>query len=236
METLGKKIAEVIANVSHPPQSGTHDYMGYDYSTRDDIFGVIREELASRGVVALPSVELLNLDECGKTSKGRVQYRALVNVTVQLVCGETGESTTQKWCGEAITTEDKGIPAAATQAIRFWAVNTFMLLDGSDEQIYGNPGTQKGRSQTSNHNINRRQSPPSEEDDRARIANRLRQLDFNDKQIASFGNYIASVEEVGNFDDVPATRVRVWADQVCSTGDDEVRNRILNALQQDQAA
>lgn len=229
MKTLANKIADVIRSVKAPAQSGYHTFNRFHYSTRDDIFMAIRGELASRGVAAIPSVELLSLESAGETKRGGSQMRALVRVTMTLIDSESGETLTQQWVGEAVTSDDKGIQGAATQAIRFWAVNTFMLCDGSDEQIYDKPGTQ-ATAPAKNHQVKREEAPPA--DPRRALVKRLYDLGLSEEQAKLFGGFIAKHENVESARQVSDARMRMWLDRLKSKADDDARQSVLSALEQ----
>lgn len=224
MKNLAKKISEVIAAVKHPPQSGHNKFHGYSYSTRDDIFGVIRHELAARGVAVLPEVVEV-IREGGDKVGGMT--RIIVKLRVTLADGESGETATQAWEGESHTKDEKGVQQAVTQALRFWAVNTFMLLDGSDEQMYGQPGTQT--SQTHAQPVHRQSAPPA--DPREGLRKRLAALNFNSEAFARFGAYIARVERVAAFEDVPRSRLNVWLNRMSLTDDVQAAAKIKQILE-----
>jgi hypothetical protein len=224
--SLARKISEVTAAVKHPPQSGFHKFNKFHYSTRDDIFGVIRGELAQRKVAVLPSILSVRHEDTGRTTKsGNPISRIVVRVSVALVDSESGEEFEQTWEGESHTDDDKGVQQAVTQALRFWATNTFMLLDGSDEQLHGNAGTQ-------NETVHR-QSADSPADT---IKARLKRLGFSDQQQNGFLQFIATTENVGSIADVHPGRLQMWASRMNASPDNEARDKVLNVLNEQEAA
>ncbi|MFU8807231.1 MAG: ERF family protein, partial [Bradymonadaceae bacterium] len=215
--SLAKKIAEVMLAVKSPPQTGRNKFLGYQYSTRDDIFGVIRGELGKRGVAVLPEVLSVVREPTGRTTKsGAETMRVNVEMAVTLIDGESGEERRQLWAAEAQTEDEKGVPQAITQGLRFWAVNTFLLCDGSDEQMYGEPGTQVGAGQP----VHRKEAPPT--NPRQAIIDRLRGLLYNDESIAAFGGYVARFEKAAHFNDVEPGRLMVWAGKLKAMSDQDV--------------
>lgn len=231
MKSLAAKIADVMASVKHPPQSGRHKYHNYSYSTRDDIFGSIRDELASREVAVFPQVLSVERRPTGKQTKNGDEIVCIaVTVSVNLVDSETDERFEQLWQGEAHTDDDKGVQQAVTQALRFWATNTFMLLDGSDEQMYGKPGTQSGSSRGNASSVRRKKATPTPADSATAIRKRLVSLDFEPDQIKLFEAYIAGVEEVDTIGDVHAGRLRLWARRIEDASDEDVRGKVLDAI------
>lgn len=234
MKTLAQKIAAVTAAVKHPPQSGHNKFHNYKYSTRDDIFGVIRGELAERGVAVLPSVMSVERDSTGRTSKsGAVTMRFAVRVSIVMVDSETGEEAEQIWEGESHTEDDKGVPQAVTQALRFWATNTFMLLDGSDEQMYGKPGTQAPTSSSSGpppQKVNRQQASAGATDAKSHMAARLKGLGFELDDVKAFFAYIADSDDAADIDAVHPGKLKMWADRMNNASDEQVNEKVKVAL------
>lgn len=227
---IAQKLAQIISNIRQPERSGYHSYQDYEYSTRDDLFRVIRCELANHGIAIIPSVECTSLEPAGETSKGKPQVRAQVRLTVRLIDGESGEEMESTWDGEAVTTEDKGIQQAATQAVRFWCVNTFLLMDGSDEQMYGKSGASGGQTT----NVHRQQS--SYTDPLDAMYQKLRSAGFSDDQISTWlDGYVADIEGAEMIGEVLESRLHAWADKVCSATDEQVRAKVMDALSDDAA-
>lgn len=216
MKTLTRKLAEVVSAVKHPPKSGNNKFHKYDYSTRDDIFGAVRGELASRGVSIFP--EVLEVVRC-PVAPGEMN-RVIARMRITLCDSETGENFAQLWEGESHTKDEKGVPQAVTQALRFWAVNTFMLLDGSDEQLHGNVSTPAQNVQ--------RQEPPT--NPLADLASLLKGLGYDADQVKTFGAGLAIMEETENIQAIPEARLRVLADNLSSRPEAEAKSSINKVM------
>ena len=54
--SLTRKLADVMAAVERIPKNGRNEFHKYDYATEADIVAAIRGELASRGVMLIPSI------------------------------------------------------------------------------------------------------------------------------------------------------------------------------------
>lgn len=225
--SLAKKLAEVVSAVKHPPQSGHNKFHRYDYSTRDDIFGVIRGELSKRGVVIVPSVEEVVHHDTGRVSKGGAAT-VRFNVRVRIIITDGEEEYVSAWWGESHTEDDKGIQQAVTQALRFWATNTFMLLDGSDEQMYGQAGTQTD-------NVRREESGPTLKGAKVALANRLAGLGYDADQQRAFAAYVASSQSVSNIDEVPADKLQRLVDSMVALDDAAARAKVNTIINQEAA-
>lgn len=228
--SIAKKIAEVTENVRMPAKTGSNKHLGYDYSTRDDIFAVIRKELSARGVSVLPSVVRVERTETGaKTRSGSPTQRVAVEVEITMVSEEG--SHTQTWHGEAHTHDDKGVQQAVTQALRFWAVNTFMLLDGSDEQIAGSYPAPAGSPASASNVHSARPAPQGAGDLIQKVISRLKELQFSEQQVTAFGRFCAQKEQVSALKEVPVARLAKYM-ATLQGADDQVRKRVLKAIKQ----
>lgn len=228
--SLAQKLAEVTAAVRHPPQSGHNKFHRYDYSTRDDIFGAIRGELASRGIVVVPSVEEVIHGDTSRVSKSGAAI-VRFNVRVRILITDGDEEYVSLWWGESHTEDDKGIQQAVTQALRFWATNTFMLLDGSDEQLYGQPGTQTTSGGPGGPpNVNREAASSSATEAKSAIAARLKSLGFELDDVKGFFGYIAESDKSPSIDDVHPGKLKVWADRIAKAADEDVKTKVATAL------
>jgi hypothetical protein len=228
MESLAQKIVDARRQMNHPAQSGYNDYENYGYSTRNDILQEVRPVLNDVGIALFTSCEHLGSTRVGETKSGTPKFKTQVEVSVTLVDMETGQEHTSTWDGESKSSDDKGIQQAATQALRFWALNTFLLMDDSVEQTH-----QSGGSASGGQNVHREsaQSP------RDQIAQRLRRLGYDNDDLEDFGAYIAGIEGAESFEAVPDPRMQVWANQLANSNDEEVHDKVkagINKIRQNQ--
>lgn len=137
MSELTKKLAKMIGMVKQPVQSKKHSHKNFSYSTRDDLFAVVRGLCAEVGVVFVPVLDLLDYSEFASSQKGNTRFRAVVKLHMSIMDTETNEELPSVWVGEGIASDETAIQSAATQAMRFFLINTFMLFDGEGEAQYG---------------------------------------------------------------------------------------------------
>jgi len=212
---LAAKLVRVMREVRQPRQSARHDYQKFDYSTRDDIFEVVRVALVEAGVAICTSLHLISQSEAGKTSRGIAQTRCVVRLDVQLIDSESGEELPCSWLGEAVTTEDKGIQGAATQAARFWAINQFMLMDGRESELHsqsGPPAAEPARE--------------SAKDAAAELVALLESKGLNAAELKLFQAYIADHEKKGSVNQISPQRLGVWVKQLAEVDASAMRQRI----------
>jgi len=215
--SLTEKLTQVTEQIEKPDKSGYLSYADHKYSTKDDLFDVMRVILADHGIDFAPSAELTHYSHEGET-------HAVVTVEVTLTDAETGEVQTSNWVGAA-EGDDKTVAAASTQAIRFWIVNKFQLSDGMVEGVYGN------ETRESDQSVHRDQ-PQTEDDDaiddiRDRLTN---DLEFSADQIDAYEDYIARVEGVDSIAGVAPNRLSAWADKMYEVPDGNLRESILERI------
>lgn len=213
--TLAAKLVRVMADIKQPAQSKRHEYQKFDYSTRDDIFQVVRVALVHAGIAVTTSLTLVSQEAASPTSRGVAQTRSLVRLDVLLIDSETGEELPTTWVGEAVTTEDKGIQGAATQAARFWAIQQFMLMDGRESELHSDEGPAapepaRQRVQTS--------SVVGE------IKGSLSAKGLSDVEVGQMLAYIVAQEKVGKLEQVK--KLNVWAKRLAEASVEDIRKRI----------
>lgn len=128
--TLVRKLAAVMAAVHHVPKRGRNAFHGYDYATEADIVAVIRQELATRHVMLIPSVESIDRQPVGE--KGSVLTTLSMRFT--FLDGESGESLERPWCGAGTDKEDKGLYKAMTGGEKYFLLKTFLIPTGDDPE------------------------------------------------------------------------------------------------------
>lgn len=222
MKEIAKKISEVIATVKQPMKSARNQHLKYDYSTKDDIFEVVREAMAKKNLAIAPSMELVERIEGAKTKSGAIQFMSRIRLTVIIIDGDSGESLTTTWEGESITSDDKGLPQAATQAMRFWAINTFMLMDGANEEL------SQGDTVARKESVIVQEAPPA--DVLAAIETRVRRLRFTDDQLEEYLSYIARKEKADSIDDVPEHKLLAWHNRMEKRDDRDMTELINNLI------
>lgn len=121
---LAMKLASVMAEVSRVPKRGHNDFHNYDYPLESDILDAIREKLADRNVMWLPSIENVEREGTLTTVIGKVTF----------VDAESGEERTIGMVGTGEDKGDKGVYKAFTGAVKYCLLKTFMISTGDDPE------------------------------------------------------------------------------------------------------
>jgi hypothetical protein len=135
-KTLATKLAKVLGEVSRIPKSGRNKFQNYDYATESDALDAIRPLLSKHNIAVF--FDCLSVEELDNN-------RTRVQIQVEMVCGDSGESRSSICFGEARDadnkgkTQDKGLYKAMTGAMKYWMFKTFMISTGDDpETDHGN--------------------------------------------------------------------------------------------------
>lgn len=133
--TLYKHMSQVLAEVRAIPKTGRNQFFKYDYMTADDIMTHLRDLLSKHGIAVFARMDGDPVSvEAGNTKGGQPRYRVVAKFVFTLACAETGASVECPWYGEAIDEQDKAFNKAATAAMKYWLMKTFLLTTGDEEQ------------------------------------------------------------------------------------------------------
>ena len=128
--TLHKKLAEIMAAVHRIPKRGRNDFHGYNYATEADISECIRGEMAARNVMLIPAVLSEIREKVGE--KGSVL--TCLEMEMEWVDGDSGESILKKWRGWGTDKEDKGGYKAITGGVKYFLLKEFLIPTGDDPE------------------------------------------------------------------------------------------------------
>ena len=130
---LVKKLAEVMMQVKYIPKNGYNEFNRYKYATEADVNEKVREELAKRNVIMIPSVKSHQIRE-HVNRKGNTEYIATVEVEFTFMDGDTGETISFTTYGEGQDAGDKGTYKAITGAQKYALMKAFMIPTGDDPE------------------------------------------------------------------------------------------------------
>lgn len=132
-KSLYTKLAEVMAEVGYVQKKGYNSFHKYKYVTEQDLVEAVREKLAARNVVLIPSV--VQIDERPvKTSKGGDSCVTTVRVEFTFCDGDSGDTHTATWAGAGDDPADKGIYKAYTGAMKYFLMKSFLIPTGDDPE------------------------------------------------------------------------------------------------------
>jgi hypothetical protein len=128
--SLVAKLAEVMKAVERIPKRGRNDFHKYDYATEADIAATVRKELADRSVMLIPAIVGEARHPVGE--KGSVL--TVLEMEMEFLDGETGESLKKPWRGYGTDKEDKGGYKAMTGGEKYFLLKTFLMPTGDDPE------------------------------------------------------------------------------------------------------
>lgn len=127
---LYAKLARIMGKTERIAKQGRNDFHHYDFVTDADVLDFFRPLFAAENVALLPRMVSAEQLEVGTTKAGDKKYKTRAKFEFTLVCGDTGATYTCDWYGESNDNEDKGINKAATAALKYWLLKTFMASTG----------------------------------------------------------------------------------------------------------
>ena len=130
---LVRKLAEVMKEVKYIQKTGYNSFNNYKYATEADVNEKIREVLAERNVIMIPSVKNHSVRE-HVNRKGHTEYIVTVEVEFTFMDGETGETIVFTTFGEGQDAGDKGTYKAITGAQKYALMKAFMIPTGDDPE------------------------------------------------------------------------------------------------------
>ncbi len=136
--SLVRKLSEVMAAVSHVPKSGRNNFHNYDYATEADITASVRQELAKRMVMLIPSVESCEFLEV-VTNANKKERICTMRMTFTAHDGESGETIPFNAVGQGQDASDKAAYKAATGATKYALLKLFLIPTGDDPEEDSKP-------------------------------------------------------------------------------------------------
>ncbi len=118
---LMARMSAVMGRLERLPKNGWNDHFKYPFVTDADVSDAVRQALAAEGIAFLPSIEEVARDG----------NRTIAKFAFTFSC-ETGEVWMAKWMGEATDTQDKGFAKAATSALKYFLLKTFIISTGDE--------------------------------------------------------------------------------------------------------
>jgi hypothetical protein len=122
-----------MMQVKYIPKNGYNEFNRYKYATEADVNEKVREELAKRNIIMIPSVKSHQIRE-HVNRKGNTEYIATVEVEFTFMDGDTGETISFTTYGEGQDAGDKGTYKAITGAQKYALMKAFMIPTGDDPE------------------------------------------------------------------------------------------------------
>ena len=131
---LYAKMVRVMAQMERVPKRGHNSHFHYDFVTDADVLDSVRAALVAEGIALFVS-----FNEAVKQEKGVT----VGSFTLTFADAETGQTHAVNWVGEGQDTQDKGAAKAATSAVKYALLKTFLISTGDsaddpDADLHGN--------------------------------------------------------------------------------------------------
>jgi len=180
---LYAKMARVMASMSRIPKRGRNTHFNYDFVTDGDVLDAVRAALVAEGIAFFVSFNEATHREKGITTG---------KFTLTFADAETGQTHDVQWVGEGQDTQDKGAAKAATSAVKYALLKTFLIStgDAADDPDSGN-----GAPRPQQRNTRTPQGPPPVDAPR----DAWEEEESQEPSGAPAGAYL-DVSEVGVFD------------------------------------
>ena len=136
---LFTKMVRVMASMERVPKRGHNDHFHYDFVTEGDVLDAVRKALVAEGIALFVSFNEMERRD-SKITVGKL--------TLTFCDSETGQTYEVQWIGEGQDTQDKGAAKAATSAVKYALLKTFLISTGDaaddpDTSTVGNGSTSK---------------------------------------------------------------------------------------------
>lgn len=136
---LQRKLLAVLGEIGRLPKNGLNTHFNYKFVSESDVTEGIRALLVQHEIGF--SVEMTQLTREGK--------KVTIEFLFRFTDIETGETATSRWFSEADDSQDKGINKAATAAVKYFLLKTFLIPTGdpNDDSDYAAPPAPPARQQ-----------------------------------------------------------------------------------------
>lgn len=126
------KLCKVMAQINRLPKTGYNKAQNYAFASESDLTDMIRPLLAEQGVFLFSSMDEVEQTPI-ESKNGAVGTHSKVTMTFTFIDGESGELRASTWTGEAMDYQDKSINKAATAALKYFLLKTFLISTGDSD-------------------------------------------------------------------------------------------------------
>jgi len=147
--TAPKVYEAITAVMAHMATEGiskgrANQQQGYKFRGIDDVYNALARVLSNNKLVMLPYVQNIDREERATKSGGSLNY-TILTVDFKLVSSEDGSSDTIRTVGEAMDSADKSANKAMSAALKYAALQVFMIPTEGDNDADGTTHEPQGR-------------------------------------------------------------------------------------------
>lgn len=128
--SLAARKCMVMSEVNRLKKTGVNSHHGYKFATESDVADLLRELLAKYGIGLQVSMsEVGPPEQVGKQTRWQVGFEfTLINAD------DPEDKEWSTWIAHGIDSQDKALNKAATTALKFFLLKTFLVSTGEDGQ------------------------------------------------------------------------------------------------------
>jgi hypothetical protein len=150
--SLVRKLAEVMGEVERVAKRGRNEFHRYSYATEADIAATVRQAMAARHLMLVPSVQKTEFSEIA-SQKGAPQKLCTLTVEFRMMDGDSGEELAFTVIGQGQDAGDKASYKALTGAEKYALLKLFLIPTGDDPEQdsperHASPAAKQGGSRT----------------------------------------------------------------------------------------
>lgn len=124
-KNLYQKLVEIMSEMGRVEKRGFNKFHNYSYVTESDLTDALRDKLAQRNIIIIPSLMDVKHDETLTT----------ITMSFTLVDADQPEAQHEiKWAGTGDDKGDKGLYKAYTGALKYFLMKTFLVSQGDDPE------------------------------------------------------------------------------------------------------
>ena len=118
MKAIAGKLVQVMAECSQVRKNGSNEFHHYKYATSADVLEKVNAALVKFKIASIVTPEVLQSSEV-QNSKGNLEQRVTVRITVTLLDADSGASVQLVGFGSGQDGGDKAVMKAQTAAIKY---------------------------------------------------------------------------------------------------------------------
>lgn len=131
--SLKTKFLNVMKSCAYVQKLGENTFHRYKYATAADVFDKVNTALVEQGIISVAKPVILATEQV-TTTKGNIETRVTVEMTVALTDTVTGEIMTLTAFGSGQDTGDKAVMKAQTAALKYCYMMSLNISTGDDPE------------------------------------------------------------------------------------------------------
>lgn len=131
--SLVRKLATVMGAVERVAKNGKNTFHGYAYATEADITQAVRAEMATQGVMMIPTVEKVEWTGV-ETNGGKKERLCTLHVLFTVLDSDSDSSLRFTIIGQGQDAGDKASYKAMTGATKYALLKLFLIPTGDDPE------------------------------------------------------------------------------------------------------